>query len=291
MRIPLHIAEKLLSLSNGEKLPGSTARHAVIEELVTEGILERRGRIQKTLYLHDPNALFTYLQNRHAIDNLPQYIKALKAKNPTRGKLVAAASDTKLKRVRSFKGFLINSYMNIEATMNARPFVINPVDGLFQFVYDFEHFNIPTDITVVGIENPENFRYINKQKQLFTGITPLFVSRYPQNQSGDLMNWLKRVDNPYLHFGDFDFAGIGIYLNEYKKHLDERATFFVPDNIEALISRYGNRKLYDIQQAPASDKLLSEPGLIRLTTLIHKHRKGLEQEAMIALQQYEHYKP
>ena len=45
----------------------------------------------------------------------------------------------------------------------------------------------------------------------------LFVCRYPQ--SNDLIKWLQSIPNRYLHFGDLDFAGINIYLNEFKKYL------------------------------------------------------------------------
>ncbi|MCA6071324.1 MAG: hypothetical protein LE168_02900 [Endomicrobium sp.] len=65
---------------------------------------------------------------------------------------------------------------------------------------------------------------------------PLFVSRYPQNQSKDLIKWLQSIPNNYLHFGDFDFAGIGIYLNEYKKYLTDKAMFLIPENIEKFIA-------------------------------------------------------
>jgi hypothetical protein len=57
--------------------------------------------------------------------------------------------------------------------------------ALFKFIYDFEKFIIPQDITIVGIENPENFKRIKKQKYLFENIQSLFISRYPQNQSKD----------------------------------------------------------------------------------------------------------
>ena len=51
MKVPLHIAEKLLKLAEGKTIPDSSARHAVIDDLVKEGILERKGRIKKSLYL------------------------------------------------------------------------------------------------------------------------------------------------------------------------------------------------------------------------------------------------
>ena len=92
--------------------------------------------------------------------------------------------------------------------------MLYPTEGTFQFIYDYERFILPADITIVGIENPENFRQISQQQYLFKDIKPLFVCRYPQNQSKDLLKWLQSIPNSYLHFGDFDLAGIGIYLNE-----------------------------------------------------------------------------
>ena len=68
MKIPAHIAEKLLQLTQGEKIPSSSAKHTLIDELVNEGIIERNGRIQKTIHITNINSLFQYLQNKHGID-------------------------------------------------------------------------------------------------------------------------------------------------------------------------------------------------------------------------------
>lgn len=281
MKVPLHIAEKLLLLLEGASVPGSSARHTVIEELIAEGIIERRGRIKKTLQLYNQEALHSYLKNKKSIPDLHLYIETLKKEYLTRSELIAAASDSKIKAARTFKGFLINSYIPIEALVNDKPVIISPVNGMFHFVSDYEKFVIPDDFTIVGIENPESFRYIEKQKQLFIHIKPVFISRYPQSQSGDLMKWLKSVANPYLHFGDFDFAGIGIYINEYKNLLNERANFFVPDDLESLFIKYGNRKSYNVQKLTFDPASVQEENLVKLISLIHKHRKGLEQEILI----------
>ena len=116
---------------------------------------------------------------------------------------------------------------------------------------------------------------------LFGGIKPLFVSRYPQNQCKDLIKWLQTIPNPYLHFGDLDFSGIGIYLNEFKKHLGNRATFFIPSNAEELLERYGNRELYDNQKRNFSMEEIEEIKLNQLITMIHEYKRGLEQEVFI----------
>ena len=198
MKIPVHIAEKLVQLLQGVSIPSSLAKHSLIDELVFEGIIERKGRIKKSLLLSDSKALHTYLQNNFSINNLQQYIQVTKQENVLRSDLVIASSDSKLMKIRTFKGFLINCYSPIPATINGNQITLNPVSGTFQFIYDFENLMLSPDITIVGIENPENFRHINRQKYLFRDIKPLFVSRYPQNQSKDLIKWLQSIPNNYL---------------------------------------------------------------------------------------------
>lgn len=281
MIVPIDIAKKLLLLTNGESIPSSTAKHNLIDDLVQEGIIERKGRIQKSLSLSDKSALIIYLQNNYSINDLQQYVQVVQQQNITRSEFTAVSSDSKLKTVRTFKGFLVNCYSPTKAELNGKEIVISPSEGTFHFIYDFENFIPSEDVTIVGIENPENFRYINKQKYLFTDINPLFVSRYPQNQSRDLIKWLQTIPNSYLHFGDFDFAGIGIYLNEFRKNLPNKSFFFVPKNIDNLIANFGNRKRYHQQKINFEVKSVQEVNLILLISVIHKYRKGLDQEILI----------
>lgn len=281
MKLPVHIAERLLQLLQGYTVPSSAAKHAIIEDLIVEGIIERRGRIQKTLLISNKNAFQIYLQSKYSINDLAQYIQTIKQTDVSRSQLVAASSDSKLKAIRTFKGFLVNSYLPLKASINGAEITLNPTDGIFQFIYDYEQFIIPSDVAVVGIENPENFREISKQRYLFEDLNPLFVSRYPQNQSKDLLKWLQSISNNYLHFGDFDLAGIGIYLNEYKKYLADRAMFFVPYNIEEPIAIYGNRSRYNNQKENFDISSLKEKKLLALIEIIHKYKKGLDQEFFI----------
>lgn len=283
MKVPVHIAIKLMQLSQGESIPSSLAKHSLIENLVSEGILERKGRIKKSLSISDNKALFTYLQNHFGINNLEQYIAVLNKDNILRNELTEASANSKLKRIRTFKGFLINCYNPIEAVLNGKQITLHLTDGTFQFIYDFENFLPTPDITIVGIENPENFRHINRQKYLFKNINPLFVSRYPQNQSKDLIKWLKSIPNNYFHFGDFDFAGLNIYFNEYKKHLQSKSTFFIPPDIEKLLSTKGNRDNYNKQSIQFDLDQIKEENILTLISLIKKHKKGLEQEILVKL--------
>ena len=283
MEITVSIAENLILLQNGEKIPASKMKNSIVNEMFENGILGKQiqGRSKSLIYLSDKQKLNNFIQNHYGISDLKNYVDALKNDNLTRADAIAVSSDSKLTKIRTFKGFLINCYNPIQAMINEKSIVLNPTEGTFQFIYDFESFTISKNITIVGIENPENFRYIEKQKNLFENINPLFVSRYPQNQSKDLLKWLQKIPNDYLHFGDFDFAGIGIYLNEYKKYLGEKAQFFIPGNIEYLFENYGNKKLYYNQKNNFDIETISEIDLLKLIEIIHKHKKGLEQEILI----------
>ncbi len=281
MKIPVHIAKKILQLTDGEALPSNAAKHTLIEELIAERILERTGRIQKKLQLVNQNALFLFLQNKYGINNLEKYIEVSLKDNVQRSEFVKVSSNSKLKTTRTFKGFLINSYIPINAKLNGNEITLNFTEGIFNFIYDFENFIPDENITIVGIENAENFRWIINQKHLFSDIKPLFVSRYPQSQGKDLLKWLKSIPNNYLHFGDFDFAGIGIYLNEYKKYISEKATFFIPNEIENLIIQFGNKIRYEKQIINFKSEKVTEPKLDELIKLLHRYKKGLDQEILI----------
>ncbi len=280
-KLTLKIAKILLELENGEILPVSSAKSKLIDELVEENIILKSGKHKKTLKLISKEQLRVYLYNQLQINNLDEYILNLENTDTNRADFVKAATNSKISKQRVFKGFLVNSYTSINAILNNQMFEIHPIDGSFVFIYDFENFIIDPNITIIGVENSENFRQIQKQKYLFKGIKPLFISRYPQNQNKDFIKWMKSIPNKYLHFGDFDFAGIGIYLNEYKKHLKERADFFIPYNIEKDIVKYGNRERFDKQKINFDISDIKEKNLLNLIQIIEKEKKGLDQEFFI----------
>ena len=275
------IAEKLLLLMSGEKVPASKLKYPVITELITEGILHKPGKIKSNVQLINKEQLELFLKNCFAIHDLGKYIETAKKVEVQRAELVEVSSNSKLKAVRTFKGFLVNCNTPVQTVFNGSPYVVNPTEGTFQFIYDFEKFFPNKHLTIVGIENPENFRNIHKQQFLFKNINPLFVSRYPQNQSKDLIKWLQYIPNNYIHFGDFDFAGIGIYLHEFRKYLSVKSSFFIPENIEQLIYKFGNKERYDVQRINFDIGKIDDQNLLKLIETIHKYKKGLDQEVLI----------
>jgi len=281
MKLSFKIAKVLVRLINGEIVTASSAKSNLIDDLISENILWQKGKHHKTFQLRDEKQLAIYLSNQLQIKDLNLYVSALENKSTSRSDFVKVATDSKKSKERAFKGFLVNSYNAINAKLNSQEIVINPVDGSFIFLYDFETFKINKDITIVGVENSKNFRHIKEQEYLFKNIKPLFISRYPQNQNKDFIKWLESIPNNYLHFGDFDIAGIGIYLNEYKTHLSEKAKFLIPENIENAIKENGNRDRFDNQKMNFDINEIEEKQLLNLIKIINTEKKGLDQEFYI----------
>ena len=273
----IKILEKLL---HGEVLPASSAKSKLIDTLIDEKILLRKGKHKRTITLPDRTALITFFANQYQIPDLPDYIRSAR-EQLNRADFVKLTTDSKDSGQRAFKGFLVSSLRPLPAILNGENITIAPPDGSFIFIYDYDSFVIDKDVTVVGVENSQNFRYMRDQEYLFNNKNLLFVARYPQNQNKDLIRWLQSVPNKYLHFGDFDLAGIGIYLHEYKKHLKERAAFFIPDTIEEDLMEKGNRKRYDVQKQSFDTDTIEEKKLVELVKMIHKYKKGLDQEFYI----------
>ena len=281
MKLTLKIAKVLVQLINEESIPNHSAKSRLIDDLVSENIIFRKGKHKKSLELINETNLHTYLANQLQINDLNKYILALENENSTRSELVKITTDSKKSKERAFKGFLVNSYSSIKAELNNETIILNPDKGSFVFIYDYESFKVPKEITIIGVENAKNFSQIQEQKYLFENINPLFVSRYPQNQNKDFIKWMNSIPNNYLHFGDFDIAGIGIYLNEYKKHLLGKATFFIPENIKSVLRKNGNRERFDNQKINFKIDNIQESKIIELIEIIKLEKKGIDQEYYI----------
>lgn len=246
------------------------------------GVLQKlqRGKTKALLFIPDKEAVAGYVHNHFGIHHLDAYINVLEAESVGRAENIIVSGNSKLRPVRTFKGFLVNCFEPIRAKLDNQLIEISPVPGTSVFIHSFENFIPDSAVTIVGIENAENFVAIQKQRHLFQHMRPLFVSRYPQ--SNDVMRWLQQIPNLYLHFGDFDFYGIRIYQTEYKKYLGERAQFFIPENTRELLQQFGNRQLFNKQYNAGADYAgIKESKLQQLLEWILSAKKVLEQEVFI----------
>lgn len=277
------ISTSMKALIAGEQIAGSKLSRKLRDELLAEGMLLVIPHGSKQSYrARDPEALKRFL-----IDKDESYRILETVSSGSRASMAAETGNSKLVMVRSCPGFPVNSYEPIECFLDGEPFMVHPQNGSFLFVADWKQFTIPENVVVIGVENMENFRMIREQRRFFEeylqahGLVNrvLFVSRYPQ--STDLRKWLCTIPNHYLHFGDFDLAGINIFLFDFQQYLGkERSSYLIPDDIESRL-KIGSRKRYDTQYDRFKDIKADTYELQRLIYLIHRERKGYDQEGYI----------
>ena len=272
--------QQLQCLLRGETIAWSSLNNDMRNTLIGEDlIIIKTNRSRKSIYVPNAEALKMFLE--HHFEELrgmdwrsEDFSTAI-----SRSELAANSGNSKTKEIRSCPGFMVNSYEPISAKLNGKGIVIAPKEGTMLFVADWEHFEIPQEVLIVGIENMENFRCIREQRYLFPSERPiLFVSRYPQ--STDLRNWLKNIPNDYLHFGDFDLAGMHIYETEFFKFLGNRSSFFIPTDIEVSLSN-GSTERYDTQYVKFKNYLPKDKRLFPLYKMINHYHRCYDQEGYI----------
>ena len=277
------ISASIQALMAGEQVAGSRISNKLLEELLAEGLLLVNSRGSRKSYrARDAEALKRFLIDKDEVYRILEVDAS-----DSRASMAKETGNSKLMMLRSCPGFLINSYENIECFLNGKPFLVNPQEGSFIFISDWEQFSIPEDVVVIGVENMENFRMIRKQRVFFEkylithGLSKkvIFVSRYPQ--STDLRKWLCTIPNHYLHFGDFDLAGINIFLSEFQQFIGkERSSYLIPNDVESRL-KSGSRKRYDEQYCRYKDIKSDICELQQLIDIINKERKAYDQEGYI----------
>ena len=281
MKISKTLINTLQQLIDGESIAYSTLRKDFAETLLAEGLLtvQTHGS-RRSFRAIDTIALKNFIQIHYeelrtlGDNDLKSYT--------TRSEQAAETGNSKLVMVRSCPGFPVNSYEPITCSLFGNEFVINPPESSFVFIDNWQQFAIPEGVIVVGIENMENFRMIRHQRKLFESVLGdvplLFVSRYPQSK--DLRNWLMGIPNKYVHFGDFDLAGIHIFLTEFYKYLGNRSEFLVPSDIEQRLAK-GSPVRYNKQFGKYCALRTDIQYLQLLIDLINKYHRGYDQEGYI----------
>ena len=288
MKITIALIDKLIRLRNGESLPASQLKGEWVEDLVHDGVLISTSHGSRRTWFA-PNAE-TLCKALASVDerfiDMELLRETLLSKNTLRSQQASSTGNSKLVMTRSCPGFPVNSYEPIPCTLNDREFVVNPQEGSFLFVTDWQSFYVPDDVVVVGIENMENFRMIRQQRDLFEQCIGnnrlLFVSRYPQ--SVDLRSWLQIIPNRYIHFGDFDLAGINIFLTEYNAYLGDRSSYLIPSDIERRLAK-GSIERYNDQYQKYKNVNSNIPEIQHLIDVINRYHRCYDQEGYIKIKE------
>ena len=282
MKASASLLAKVIRLAKGEALGAGALKGEVFARMIEEGVLRPLTNGSRVRYraVHS-QVLRGFMEANLGIDNLEEAYEVLSQNDASRSQLVRSTGDSKYRASRSFTGFLVTSFSPVEASLAGKRIVIDPPPGSFLFIADYQHFAVDPDVVIVGVENAENFRCVSSQKYLFEGLgSVLFVSRYPQQQSKDLLRWLMGIPNRYVHFGDLDLAGINIYQTEFYARLGERASFLLPPDFRQRLSR-GSRERYDVQLPRFGNLHLLDARLQPLVDAIHELHRGYDQEGFI----------
>lgn len=277
----------LLDLQNGESVASSRVSQALAGELLTDaGVTCVARGSQRAYKVVSPRAFDVFVQGLGLNpDQLQETIWEME-EPALRARQVQLMGDSKATAVRSCPGFPVNVVSPMSVMVGERKFYLFPCPGTFLYISDYQNFRIPSSAIVVGVENMENFRLPEWQAEVWEQIGNhlLLVSRYPQSK--DLINWLQCIPNPYVHYGDFDLAGIHIFQSEFYKFLGpERASFFVPEDIEQRLAK-GSRERYTDQFARFGKMQVEDIRLEPLVQLIHRHQKGYDQEGYITVDNF-----
>ncbi len=257
----------------------------IIKRLKLNGSIElKRVSAQRyRIVLCKEDNIFAFLKtlNYHikSIEDIDSYITEILEKKVSRDKIQKWTNNTKSKTSKSLKGLYLSSLNNIDIKINNEIVTIVPTNGLGYFCFYTEKVEVAKDITIVGIENYQVVWFAKRYKELFSQKNILFVVRNPY-----MREWIESLENEYIHFGDYDLAGINIYINEIVPQLkkSKKYSMFIPNNIESLIQKYGDRELFE-KQKRYLDIEIEDRDVMRLKEIIKKYKKGLEQEGLVAL--------
>lgn len=282
MKLSIRDARATAELLKGLTLRLSTFSNEFMALLRQDGMvnLTRLNVRSSEVQAKDPEALKRFLEQRFSVADINTYVVALEAKNPTRADLAHNGIGTKHRSIEPKSGIHLNSpnaaiviVDGIKVTLDFPPYCA-------LFINKNAKVSVPADAVFVGVENFENITFATRQLSLFDRNAPIvFVERGPVMRS-----WIASLKNEYIHFGDIDLAGIGIYLTEFAPHFRTPQSFFVPDDIEerlALNKDPESRKNYEKQFSQHKNIRAKDPRLQKVIMLIHKYKGGIEQEAFI----------
>ena len=255
----------------------------VIQKLKLNGsiALNRMTAQRYEIELLKEENIFSFLKSIgyikiETVDDIDRYIEEILDKKVSRDKIQAWTKSTKSKTSKSLKGLYLSSVENIDIKINDEVVTIVPTNGLGYFCFYTEKVTVSKDTIIVGVENYQVIWFAKKYRELFREKNLLFVVRNPY-----MREWIENLENEYIHFGDYDLAGISIYLNKIIPRLQKskKYSMFIPSNIETLIKEHGDQELYEKQKQYKS-LYTSDIQINNLINSIETNKKSLEQEGL-----------
>ena len=235
------------------------------------------------IYLNDAEALFGIVKsngyNVNCIEDLDYFIEE-KNEPKSRDEIADNYSHTKRVESKSFNGLMISVFDKLEVNYNDKKQYFYALDGSGLFLHYTSKLQLDDDVIVVGVENPQVLWYINNYKHLFENDKKYLFLCISEYKTTYQYKWLESFSGEYIHFGDFDLAGINIYLNTIVPKLKKAKShsFLIPDNIYEIIKKKNYMLDYSNQTKYLNITSKEDKNLQKLIEFIKSHKITIEQE-------------
>jgi hypothetical protein len=235
------------------------------------------------IYLNDAEALFGIVKsngyNVACIEDLDYFIEE-KNEPKSRDEIADNYSHTKRVESKSFNGLMISVFDKLEVNYNDKKQYFYALDGSGLFLHYTSKLQLDDDVIVVGVENPQVLWYINNYKHLFENDKKYLFLCISEYKTTYQYKWLESFSGEYIHFGDFDLAGINIYLNTIVPKLKKAKShsFLIPDNIYEIIKKKNYMLDYSNQTRYLNITSKEDKNLQKLIEFIKSHKITIEQE-------------
>lgn len=290
-KLSLKVIEDLSNLLKEGRIQAiKMSNHRVLKDLVEESAVKIINHRPLMYGVENPDLIYRYLSKSNNIKakslaELLEYIEFEKNEQvKSRDEIVKHKKTTKDSVSNSFYGLHIAVLKDTQIYQGKELITLKPNISGSYFLFHKLDIKIPDDTVVVGVENPQVLWLIHKYSYLFEDFEKAVFILTNDISSGYFYTWISKISNKYIHFGDFDFAGLSIYYDKIKPKLKTKETYFlVPDEIFDLIKYHGSKATYDKQLIYNVDRLKSridDEKVLKLMDFILsvKIRKCLEQE-------------
>lgn len=269
-------------IEDGTITEGKFANKEIVSALKLNGSVKGSSKSsRKYIDIVKPENIFLFLQhygyNIASLDYIDNYIADIYDKKSSRDTIQKYTSDTKAKDSKSLKGLYVSSLQTVEIKIDDEVVSIIPQNGMGHFLFHTQKIELYQDTIVVGVENYQVVWFAKKYAYLFKEKNVLFV--FVMNSYA--LQWLEGIENEYIHFGDYDFDGVNIYLNKVVPRLKrvKKHSIFIPDDIEEHIKNSKNFELYKKQKRFKKFET-SDLKIHKLLKMLDKYKRCFEQEGL-----------
>lgn len=267
MRCTMNRPTWLTNLLEKGSVGYSSANQKILKELMALGIVcIQTAGIRRTIVVVDPPQMSDWLQANFPAHSIDPNLLPVREGNIVRSGSSKIGKSSHDVLPFHFKWFRSDTDLWSRMTKEY---------GLAAVLTDkLASLTLPVQWRLLTIENWEPF-----SKADYSGApVPIMVAYLSGNVSDILINAFKTFIHPpesVLHFGDYDWEGL--YIFQRLQKAIPSARLHIPDNIDSVFKRYGDRNLIEKQKRKAVFDM-HNPACLPIIKLIEQLNAGLEQE-------------